>query len=318
MTFASARLLWFLVLVPLALFLLVATERARVVAARRFVSERLRGVAVPARVLRPWLVAAALLLFVVALAGPRLGFIATPIETHEANRVIVLDVSNSMSAVDVGTSRIDAAKAVATRLIDAFPGRVALVVFEDRADVVSPLTTDNDAVNALLATVQPGEIGDPGSDVASGLDAALKLLDADPGQRGDVVLLSDGEDQGGHADASIAKLRARGVTVTSVVIGSGGGATIPTGGGGELHDDSGSVIHTRAQTDVLGHIARATGGELFVNPFGAHALDGVAVPAAAGAAHKRVVEMPGEPYQWPLAGAFLFRMLGSLTNRGAE
>lgn len=318
MTFATKGALWLLAIVPFALVFFVSAERARAAAARRFVSERLRGVAVPARVLRPWLLAAALLLLVIALAGPRLGFITMPIETHEANRVIVLDVSNSMSAADVGTSRIEAAKAIATRLIDSFPGRVALVIFEDRADVVSPLTTDNDAVNSLLTTIQPGEIGDPGSDVASGLNAALMLLDADPGQRGDIVVLSDGEDQGGHADAAIGKLRGRGVTVTSIVIGSGSGATIPLPGGGELRDDSGNVIHSHAQTDVLARIARATGGELFVNPFGAHTLDAVAMPAAAGAARRHVVEVPVERYQWPLAGAFVFLMLGSLTNRGAE
>lgn len=318
MTFTSTPYLWLLALAPFALALFLGAERARVVAARRFMSERLRGVAVPARVLRPWLLAVALVLLVVALAGPRVGVVTMPIESHEANRVIVLDVSNSMSAQDVGTSRIDAAKAIATRLVDTFPGRVALVIFEDRAEVVSPLTTDSDAVNALLSTIQPGEIGDPGSDVAAGLSAALKLIDADPGQRGDIVVLSDGEDQGGHADAALSKLRGRGVTVTSIVVGSGSGATIPGPGGMELRDDSGDVVHTFAQTEVLARIAHATGGELYVNPFDAHALDTLASPAAAGAARKRVVEVPIERYQWPLAGAFVLLMLGSIVNRGAE
>lgn len=318
MTFATPTLLLLLALAPLALVLLVVAERGRAAVARRFVSERMRGVGVPARVLRPWLLAFAVVLFVVALAGPRLGFVVMPIETHEANRVIVLDVSSSMSAQDVAPSRIDAAKAVATRLIDAFPGRVALVIFEDRAEVVSPLTTDSDAVNALLTTVQPGEIGDPGSDVAAGIDAALKLLEADPGQRGDVVVLSDGEDQGGHADAAIARLRGRGVMVTSIVVGNSAGATIPTSGGAALRDDSGNVVHTYAQTEVLGRIARATGGELFVNPFGAHSLDALASPAGASAARRRLIEVPVERFQWPLAGAFVLLMLGSVANRGAE
>jgi Ca-activated chloride channel homolog len=318
MTFGAPRLLWLLALAPFAIALLAGAETARLAVARRFVSERLRGMANPARRLRPALLGMALVLLIVALAGPRIGFVAMPIETHESNRVIVLDVSNSMLARDVGTSRIDAAKAIAARLIDSFPGRVALVIFEDRAEVVAPLTTDSDAVNALLATVQPGEIGDPGSDVASGTNAALKLLDADPGQRGDIVVLSDGEDQGGHIDAAIARLRGRGVPVTAIAIGSATGATIPTPGGGELRDDSGNIVHTNAETDVLGRIARATGGELFVNPFSAHALDAIASPAAAGAARRRVVEVPLERYQWPLAAAFLFLILGSVANRGAE
>ena len=318
MTFGASPFLWLLLLVPFAMVLLAGAERARRVLAQRFVSERLRGVANPARKMRPALLGVALVLLIVALAGPRVGFVAMPIETHESNRVIVLDVSNSMSAHDVGTSRIEAAKAIAAHLIDAFPGHVALVIFEDRAEVVSPLTTDSDAVNALLATIQPGEIGDPGSDVASGTNAALKLLEADPGQHGDIVLLSDGEDQAGHADTAIGRLRARGVPVTSIVIGSGAGATIPAPGGGELRDDSGNVIHTSAQTEVLGRLARATGGELFVNPFAAHVLDSLAAPTSAGAARRRVVEIPVERFQWPLAAAFLLLVLGSVANRGAE
>src|SRR5258707_13762103 len=66
-TFTSTPYLWLLALVPFALALFLGAERARVVAARRFMSERLRGVAVPARVLRPWLLTVALVLLVVAL-----------------------------------------------------------------------------------------------------------------------------------------------------------------------------------------------------------------------------------------------------------
>ncbi len=318
MTFGASRFLWLLALAPFAVVLLAGTERARGVVARRFISERLRGAANPTRRMRPVLLGAVLVLLIIAYAGPRLGSLAIPIETHESNRVIVLDVSNSMLARDVGTSRIDTAKGIATRLIDAFPGRVALVLFEDRAEVLAPLTTDSDAVNALLATVQPGEIGDPGSDVASGTSAALKLLEADPGQHGDIVVISDGEDQGGHADSAIGRLRGRGVPVSAIVIGSSTGATIPLPGGGELRDDSGNVVHTSAETDVLGRIARSTGGELFVNPYAAHALDSLASPAASGAARQRVVEVPVERYQWPLAAAFVLLMLGSVANRGAE
>jgi Ca-activated chloride channel family protein len=318
MTFAEPRWLWLLALLPLLQFLLLASERARRSIARRFVSERLRGVSLPARVLRPWLLGAALAAVILALAGPRYGVISVPVETREANRVIVLDVSNSMAAEDVGTSRIDAAKAIGSRLIEGFPGRVGLVIFESRAEVVSPLTTDGEAVDALLATIQPGEIGDPGSDVAEGLSAAMRLLEADPGQRGDIVVLSDGEDQGGHAAQAIAKLRGRGVTVHAVVIGSGVGATIPAPDEDMLHDDAGNVVRTYAQTEVLGKIAAATGGTLSVNPFAAHALDALATPLAAGAARKTTVEVPVERYQWPLGAAFFLLMLGSAVNRGAE
>jgi Ca-activated chloride channel family protein len=319
-TFREPLLLWLLAAIPPALVLLLTSETTRRTIARRFVSERLRGMANPARRLRPWLLAAALTGLAVALAGPRLGVVSLPVETHEANRVIVLDVSRSMAAEDAGGPRLDAAKAIAARLVDALPGRVGLVIFEQRAEVVSPLTTDNDAVAALLSTIQAGEVGDPGSDLAAGLNAGLKLLESDPGQSGDIVLFSDGEDQGGHADDAIARLRARGVPVTAIVIGSSAGATIPDPERHrDLEDDRGNVVRTFAQGDILGRIARATGGELLVNPFGAHALDTLAAPAAGSrTARMKTIEVPVERFQWPLAAGFLLMMLASLAHRGAE
>src|SRR5438067_12087290 len=155
-TFASPNLLWLALAVPVATLFLVVRERQRAAAARRFVSERLRGVANPARFLRPFFLALAMLAGVVAAAGPQRGFTVVPVEQHESNRVIVLDVSLSMLAEDVGTSRLDAAKAIAKRIIAVHQGRVALIIFESSAEVVAPLTTDDDAVGALLDSIDAG------------------------------------------------------------------------------------------------------------------------------------------------------------------
>src|SRR5436305_9973197 len=97
-TFREPQLLWLAALVPVALILLAARERRRTAAARRFVAERLRGVANPGRALRPALVALALLTGVVAVAGPQRGFTVVPVEQRESNRVLVIDVSLSMAA----------------------------------------------------------------------------------------------------------------------------------------------------------------------------------------------------------------------------
>lgn len=317
-TFREAPLLWLALAAPVALALLVARERRRRQIARRLVSERLRGVANPARPLRPWLLGIAIFAAAVALAGPRRGVTVVPIETRELNRVIVVDVSLSMAAEDVGTSRLDAAKAIAKRIIEAHSGRTGLVVFENGADVVSPLTSDGDAVAALVDSLQPGEVSLPGSDVAAGLGAALKLLDADPRQRGDIVLISDGEDQVGRTADAVQKLRARGIAVSTIAVGTTRGSTIRNPeGAGELRDDSGQIVTTVAHPDALEVIAQQTGGRFFDNPFGEHALDALAA-SGGGATRKKNVEIPIDRYQWPLGAAFALMMLGSLANRGAE
>lgn len=316
-TFAFPRLLWLAALVPLALLYLFLRERQRIAAARRFVSERLRGVANPARALRPLLIALALLAGVFAVAGPQAGFTVVPVEQRESNRVLVIDVSLSMLAEDVGTSRLDAAKAIAKRIIAAHQGRVGLVIFEQSADVVSPLTSDGEAVGALIDSINAGEIGLAGSDAGAALVKAARLLDADATHRGDIVLISDGEDQGTHTDEEVAKLGSRGIAVSTIAVGTTGGATIPDPSGrGPLRDDNGEVVTTGARPDALRRIASATGGKFFDNPFAEHALDTLA--ASGGTTRRTTVRVPIERYQWPLALAMLFLFLGSLTNRGAE
>ena len=315
-SFRVPQMLWLAVVVPLALIFFLARERQRIRIARRFVSERLRGVANPLRSLRPWLVALSLLGCVFALAGPEAGFRTIPIEQRESNRVIAIDVSLSMNAQDVGTSRLDAAKAIAKRIVDAQQGRVALVVFESAAEVVSPLTSDGDAVEALLDSIQAGEVSNPGSDLSVALMAALRLA-GDTAQRGDIVVISDGEDQSTRLDDTIAKIAQRGVPVSTILVGTPAGGTIPRPeGGGNLVDDNGQVVTTYARPETLQKIAAATGGKFYANPFGEHALDSLA--ASGGTMKQRNVRVPIERYQWPLAFACVAMFLGSLANRGAE
>lgn len=314
--FRNQATLWILAGVPLVLVFLLMRERVRTRLARLFVAERLRGVHHPMRGLRPWLLGLGIAAAIVALAGPYAGFTLVPIVARESSRVLVIDVSNSMGAEDVGASRLAAANALAMRLARAQEGRVALIVFEAQAEIVSPLTTDAEAVASLIDTLQPGEVGAPGSDVGSAIVAALTLLEADPGQRGDIVVLSDGEDQGARATEAAQRAKARGIEVSTIVIGTAQGASIPTEKG-PLRDSTGDVVTTYARSEVLRDVARATGGTMLENPFGARALDPL---MGRGDTTERQTQarIPVDRYQWPLALAFLAFLGGSVLHRGAD
>lgn len=316
MTFRYTPWLWLLLAIPFAALFLVARERMRERIARRFVSERLRGGERALRSARPWLLTIALAAAVFALAGPSRGFRTIPVTDRQTNRVIVLDVSNSMLAEDVGTSRLTAAKAIAKRLLDASTGRVGLVEFEDSPQIVAPLTNDADAVEAMLDSIQAGEVGDPGSDFGAAIDAALKLVQNDPGTKADIVLISDGEDQGTKLRDALRRARERGVTISTVLVGTQEGSTIPLAEG-PLRDDEGNVVTTRAHPGVLQQIANATEGTFVASPFPEHALDALLV-SHGGMAKQHNVRVPIDRYQWPLGVAFLFFLIGSFANRGAE
>lgn len=317
MTFRSPQLLWLLAAIPLLLTFFVIGERQRLSTARRFVNERLRGGAAPVRLLRPWLLALALLLAALALAGPFKGYELVPIVARESNRVLIIDVSNSMAAEDVGTSRLTAAKGLAMRLAEAQQGRVALVVFEATPDVVAPLTSDGEAVASLIDTLVPGEVGTPGSDLGSAILAAMKLVERDPSQKADLVVLSDGEDQGARLAEAAARAKARGIAISTIVIGSSSGATIPTPDG-PLRSSNGEVVTTYARSDAMQSVAAETGGTMLTNPFGARSLDPLLARGAAATERETHARVPIDRYQWPLAGAFLLLMLASLAHRGAE
>lgn len=316
MTFRVLPILWFLAAIPFVLWFFIARENSRTRIARQFASERLRGVSNPLRILRPWLLAIALLAAIVALAGPYSGFTLVPIVAREANRVLVIDVSNSMAAEDVGSSRLAAAKAIARRIVDAHNGRVALIVFEAQPEIISPLTDDSEAVGALLDTLQPGEVGQPGSDLGTAIIAALRLVEADPVQKVDLVVISDGEDQGVRVAEAIQRAKARGVEISTIVIGSSEGATIPTSAG-PMHDSTGEVVTTYARADVLRDVAKQTGGKMLENPFAEHALDPL-LRTEGVTARETHVRVPIDRYQWPLALAFIAVLFGSVLHRGAE
>lgn len=317
MTFRSPMWLWLIAAAPVVLVFLLAREQRRASIARRFASERLRGISNPLRSLRPYFIALAVVAIAVAIAGPQAGFKLVPILDRESNRIVAIDVSNSMGAEDVGASRLAAAKGIAKRIIENHDGRVGLVAFEGAADVISPLTNDSEAVMTLIETLQTGEVGTPGSDLSAAVNTSLRLIEAEVNQKADIVVISDGEERGGRLADALRRARTRGAVVNTILVGTTEGATIPIPDG-VLRDESGQVVTTHAATTALARMARTTGGMFFENPFSEHALDSLIVRRAAGEAKQKPVRVPIDRYQWPLALAFTAFFCGSILNRGAD
>ena len=319
LSFHQPQWLWAAVAAMPVAALLWHFESKRKRLAERFVSERLRGSSNRWRWLRPLILGAAFVSAALALAGPRVGYETVEIPQSDASRILVLDVSDSMSAEDVGTSRLAAAKALARRAIELHDGRAALVIFEGEAEVLSPLTSDVAAVATLLDSVAAGEIGVPGSNLDGALAAALEVMDS-AGSRTDIVLVSDGEQQGSSSLQSLATVEARGVAVHAIVVGTEEGGRIPLGRPGEfLRDEAGSEVVSRADSRRMEEIAQRSGGSLLVNPFGERSLQPISAFTTDGEGSGRsTARVPIERYQWPLGAALLFLVLGSLAHRGAE
>ncbi len=318
-TFGEPRVLVALAALPLAAWFLLARERLRRRRADSFASERIRGVRFPARFLRPPLLVAGLALTALALGAPRAGFELRPVLRDEGSLLLAIDVSASMGAEDLGVSRLTAAKSVARSILTQQQGRVGVLEFESVGVLISPLTSDAAAVEDLVESLAPGELSLAGTDLGAAILRGTEYLASRTSGPRAIVLLSDGEDRGKLLDRALAEAVRLEIPVSTVLLGTAAGATIPVDGAA-LRDESGRVVTTRADGAVLEKIARATGGSFVANPFDRAAfaaMEGL-TPAQIVTGEGRTRRVPVERFQWPLALGLLLLFGGSFLHRGSE
>jgi len=273
-----AYLVLIAVAMALGLFGVWVALRRRRRAARllsdRFVDRLAPGTSTARPLVQSFLETAGLALFAVALAQPECGSHAELVKRTGIDVVVALDASKSMLARDVEPSRIERARVELITLLDQLKGdRVGLVVFAGSAFIQSPLTTDYEAAKLFLRAVDPLDMPQGGTDIGGALELCRELLENGGGASRDrvVVLLSDGEDFGGEVDEPVTALKAAGVRVYAVGIGSETGEPIPlldkSGAvAGYKKDDQGNTVLTRLDRAALARIAQATGGLLFYKP----------------------------------------------------
>lgn len=207
-----------------------------------------------------WLLAAGWLVTVVALADPVWEKQPQPVFRSEAARVVVLDLSRSMEAPDLAPSRLERARyKVEDVLRRSQEGQVGLVVFAGDAFVVSPLTNDAKTITELLQALEPGLMPVQGSRADLGLHKAGELLKQAGVARGQILLVTDGE-EGGQAINAARDLKRQGYTVSVLGVGTRQGAPLPDGKGGYVHDAAGAIVVPRLDVASLRALAAAGGG----------------------------------------------------------
>jgi Ca-activated chloride channel family protein len=176
--FASPEYLWVLLLVPA--FLLFASvlrrRRARFTVTFTNVDVVADVVARRRRVLPRRKLA--LVLFTLALAVLALGLaqpvVRLPDPTRTTSVLLLVDVSESMRALDVSPTRLQAAVRAMHDFVQAVPARdrVGLVTFSDKVETLVDPTTDHAAVDSRLDTLSP----QGGTALGEGVEAAVRLL----------------------------------------------------------------------------------------------------------------------------------------------
>ena len=205
---------------------------------------------------------AALALLVVAIARPRSSTQVEKVDTEGIDIVFAMDVSTSMLARDFSPDRLSAAKDIAIEFIAQRPSdRMGIVVFAGESYTQCPLTTDRATLINLMKDVQTDLIED-GTAIGNGLATAVaRMKDSDAKSRV-IILLTDGVNNMGEIDPSMAADIAKtyGIRVYTIGVGANGTAPYPvqTPWGIELQN-----MPVEIDEPLLNGIADGTGGRYF-------------------------------------------------------
>ena len=208
-----------------------------------------------------WLLMAAIALMVVMIARPQTGSSISHEKRQGIQTMICLDISNSMMAQDVAPSRLEKSKIVVEDLVDHFRNdQIGMVVFAGDAFIQLPITSDYVSAKLFLQDIDPSLIGTQGTDMAQAIRLAMQSFAKNGKQGKAIIVITDGENHEGGAEAMAKEAEKQGIRVFILGIGTAAGAPIPPGDGGYMKDAAGQVVMTRLNETMCQEVAKAGKG----------------------------------------------------------
>jgi Ca-activated chloride channel family protein len=211
----------------------------------------------------------AIILSGIVMLRPQWGERIRSVESEGSDVLIALDVSRSMLAKDVGTSRLERAKDAVRWIAGSLSGgRIGLIVFAGDAFLLCPLTSDMGAFMMFLDSAGTDSVRLQGTDMGAMFDEAFRVFRKKRLTSKMLVLITDGEDNEGSAAKSLDKFRELGVSVYAAGVGRDRGDYIPADendrhGEVYLRDRNGKLIRTSSDQTLLKRLADSTGGAWF-------------------------------------------------------
>ncbi len=273
MRFGSPAYFWLMFCIPALVGLFILAHQWKQAALARFASLALMKRLTPEKILQQqvlkWVLFLGFVFFaVIALARPRFGVKTEMVERKGVDVIIALDISKSMLAEDIAPSRLERAKFEIAKLIDLLRGdRVGIVVFAGESYMQCPLTLDYGAAKMFLSVVTTDWVQIPGTAITEAINQSVEAFRSQKSKSRVLILLSDGEDQVGDAEAAAHKAASLGIKIYTVGLGSESGTPIPLNKGkGNISykkDSNGNLVMTRLNSLMLEKIATAGNGKYF-------------------------------------------------------
>jgi len=208
--------------------------------------------------------ATALVLVVVALAGP-LRSVERVVQRAEGVTIqLAFDISSSMLAEDfrpdnrITVARREVARFVENREAD----RIGLVAFAGEALTVVPGTLDHDVVLRAVENLNVGQLTD-GTAIGTALATAVNRLRDGAGGSRVVVLLTDGDNNRGLIDPLDAASAAAALGIRVYTIGVGRDGVVPVPIGRTRFGYQYANMEVTVNDELLTRVAERTGGVYF-------------------------------------------------------
>lgn len=208
----------------------------------------------------------ALVLLVIALAGPRTGSSVVDVDAEGIAIVLTLDISSSMLAEDLSpVNRMEVARTTMREFIHGRQyDRIGLVAFAGEALTQVPITIDYDVLYQSIEQLQAGSgMLEDGTAIGTALATAANRLRRVEGKTRVIILATDGENNRGEIDPLTAARAASayGIKVYTIGIGTEGVARVPVARGPFGVQYASLPVHI--DEGLLRRIADMTGGRYF-------------------------------------------------------
>lgn len=200
------------------------------------------------------------LLAVTALAGPSWQKIPQPAYALKRATVLVLDMSMSIRATDMTPDRLTQLRFKALDFTEQLTeGELALVTFAGDAFVLSPLTPDHNNVRLLIPDLRPEVMPVQGSNLLAALQQADQLLRQAGYPKGDVVVFTDGFNNGSH-NQIMDLLNNWPHRLSIIAFGTEQGAPVRLENGELMKNTQGAVVMPRVPLQQLAQFTRRSEG----------------------------------------------------------
>ena len=187
-----------------------------------------------------------------------------PDETVGSELVFLLDISRSMLAEDVGSSRLGLSADIIRSITERARGVLkGLAVFKGSGLVVSPITEDNEAIFSYLENISPDMLTSRGTNLEKGIEAAIKAFSDSRSKNKYLFIFTDGEALEGNAAKLANKIISQNIELIIIGVGTEGGANI-SADDGIIVNSQGQPVISKLDQDYLKQLAQALKGS-YVN-----------------------------------------------------